>query len=74
MSRRVDFEVPEKEPRLASCRSCGADMVWHRTSTGKSMPLDWASRVAEGDGWRMESHHAHCPNAKRHRKPKGGSY
>lgn len=65
----------------ATCRSCGAAIVWAVTAAGKRMPLDAKPErrlVREG---RQEpplvvvtdtytSHFATCPNADQHRKPK----
>lgn len=69
------------------CSSCGAEIIWAESPSGKQMPLDAAiTRVwlqgygPQGKGgarlqWRqVEGHVAHfanCPNAVKHRKPKG---
>lgn len=33
---------------MAKCRSCGAEIVWAKTETGKSIPID-AEPVNEGN-------------------------
>lgn len=60
---------------VSRCRSCGADVVWTVTATGKHMPLSLKTKEAIiEDGkvvaYTMETHFADCPNADRHRKPK----
>ena len=64
---------------VSTCRSCGAAIVWAKTTTGKSMPLD-AEPVPDGNIVLHEgvayvtgtgdrkSHFATCPNAARHRR------
>jgi hypothetical protein len=67
---------------IASCRSCGAPIVWAVTSSGKRMPLDARAAVVfgldttsdpplatrgQGDPLYV-SHFATCPNAAQHRK------
>jgi len=60
--------------KTAKCRSCGAEIVWLKTSTGKSMPVDTESVVDEAatifDPVQMTSHFATCPDAAKHRKTK----
>lgn len=62
---------------VSKCRSCGAMIVWLKTTTGKNMPTD-ATQAAMHAG-RMgglfdpavhQSHFATCPNADDHRKGK----
>lgn len=57
--------------RVDLCRSCRAQIVWLKTTTGKNMPTDAAS-VAEDDAvfdhTRHKSHFATCPNAPQHRR------
>ena len=55
------------EHRTASCRSCGADIVWFENpKTGKKMPVN-AETVEVGDEQldlsHMVSHFATCPQA-----------
>lgn len=57
-----------------SCASCGASIVWMKTSAGRAMPVDSAS-VAPSDDTstlfdpgRHTSHFATCPNADSHRR------
>jgi hypothetical protein len=53
------------------CKSCGAQIVWMKTATGKNMPVD-AESVEKGDEQfdhtRHTSHFSTCPNAKQHRR------
>lgn len=64
---------------MATCRSCGAEILWVRTSKGRKMPLDAEPSkrvlVAEIEGMRVGQirdtftpHWATCPNADEHRK------
>lgn len=71
--RRVDFLVPRGADR-ATCSSCGAAIAWivtGRRDDGKPkcMPLDLSTvhRTPENTE-RAESHFAHCPNARQHRR------
>jgi len=55
------------------CRSCNSKIVWLKTKTKKSMPVD-AGTVKEGDTefdhTRHMSHFATCPHSKSWRKEK----
>jgi hypothetical protein len=56
---------------MSACRSCGAAIVWLKTSAGKNMPVD-AETATAGDTQFEEaaghiSHFATCPNAASHR-------
>ena len=31
----------EKQTKAARCRTCGAKIIWIKTTSGKSMPCDW---------------------------------
>lgn len=66
--------------RVGRCRSCDAYVVWMRTNTGKSMPVD-ADSIDEDELERAEdgtplfdaglghvSHFATCPHASEHRR------
>lgn len=60
-------------PRPTRCRSCGARIVWLKTKTGKSMPVDAPSTNQddlEYDHERHVSHFGTCPDAKRWSKKK----
>lgn len=66
---------------MDKCKACGADIMWVKTQTGSSTPVDSASAqkryVKHQDGtWRLSdtfvSHFATCPKADQFRKP-GGS-
>jgi hypothetical protein len=64
------------ERRITHCRSCHAKIVWFKTAAGKNMPVDADTvepndDVNELDLSRHQSHFASCPNADKHRKPKG---
>jgi hypothetical protein len=67
----------------ATCRSCGADIIWVVSTNGKRMPLDALAQMrfvlsSAGDGTPPEaqlretyvSHFSTCPNADKHRKAK----
>ncbi len=73
-------------PEISLCRSCRAPIRWERTPNGKRIPLDpepvpsgnivineigLAVVVKPGQG-KYQSHFVSCPNAARHRTPKGG--
>jgi hypothetical protein len=56
-----------------TCRSCGAAIVWFKTSAGKNMPVDAAGVTQEDlvlDLTRHTSHFATCPQANQHRRPR----
>ena len=57
--------------RVVTCRSCGEYIVFLKTATGKSMPVD-ADSVDEGDDQfdhtKHVSHFATCPDAGKFRK------
>lgn len=57
----------------SKCRSCGAEIVWLKTSRGKNCPID-AKTVQEGDACfdpkRHTARFATCPEAQKWRKPK----
>lgn len=62
---------------MATCSSCGAEIVWVTMSTGKRMPLDpkkYTVVVADGEGkdarvvTGQQSHFASCPKADAHRR------
>ena len=63
---------------MAKCKSCGADFVWLKTSSGKIMPVDITGEIAKSgfkddqifDPKTMTSHFATCPGATSHRKKK----
>ena len=67
---------------LASCKSCGAEIIWIKTPTGKNAPIDakpekrWAEinrfSASEPRRWALLDtylpHFASCPNADQHRR------
>ena len=55
----------------ATCRSCGAEIVWLKTAAGKNMPIDaetWEPGDDEFDHKRHTSHFATCPDSNQHRR------
>lgn len=69
-------EARRVHPFATTCRSCGAAIVWFKTSSGKKMPVDEATTQPTDaehqlDLKRHVSHFATCPNANQHRKAKG---
>jgi hypothetical protein len=63
------------------CKSCGAEILWARTSAGKRVPLDAKPQRLfvrgvglEGGGVVLRScftsHFATCPDAAQHRRPR----
>jgi len=70
---RVDFEVPlallSEDARR--CRHCNESIVfWVYPKTGNRLVLDVASQIPghSDKTVRLESHFAHCPNAKSFRR------
>jgi hypothetical protein len=66
-------QIRRKHPFTRQCSSCGADIVWFRTFSGKKMPVDETStqpndREEQLDLKRHKSHFASCPNANQHRR------
>lgn len=59
------------ERRITRCSCCRARIVFLRTASGKSMPVeaDCVDPLDESyDATRHESHFARCPGANKHRK------
>lgn len=65
---------------MPKCKSCGAEIHFLETKTGSLMPVDAKpARVLveqQGETWYgvedgYTSHFATCPNAAKHRRPKG---
>jgi len=68
----MDEEIRRRHPFTRQCMSCGADIVWFRTKSGKRMPVDERSteptdREDQLNLQRHVSHFATCPNASQHR-------
>lgn len=71
---------PHCQLSIDACRSCGAKILWGKTSEGKAIPLDVEVRVVLNGpvgNWRgkilevrrgHESHFATCPQAQVWRK------
>ena len=73
-ARSYQQRVPAPEKRIANtCRSCGKEILWLTTASGKKMPVD-AETVEHGDDvfqpGRHVSHFSDCPNAGEHRRAK----
>lgn len=63
-ARIGEYEVPANGA-IATCRSCGAVMVWTKTHKGRAMPLSVAT-VEERDGTRYAlAHFVDCLDAKK---------
>lgn len=60
--------------RITACRSCGREVVWLATATGRRMPVN-ADTVKEDDAVfdpkAHTSHFADCPQADAWRKRRG---
>ena len=73
----------ESPRKTSNCRSCGAEIVWAVTATGKRMPLDakpekrvvLEPRDVFGEIAEVKdtfvSHFATCPDADQHRRREG---
>lgn len=61
--RRGEYVVPEEAPVVA-CRSCGAQIVWTKTPTGRPMPLSLATVEARGGVRFALAHFSDCPDGK----------
>ena len=69
--------MPDLNP--ATCKSCGAPILWGRTAAGKAMPLDATpqKRAIVGRSGALHvvdtfmPHWASCPNASEHRRRDG---
>ena len=62
-ARTGEYAIPA-DPYTATCRSCGAAMIWVKTAAGKAMPLS-AATIEERDGQRFAlAHFADCPNSR----------
>lgn len=57
--------------KVATCRGCGAEIVWLKTQKGKNMPVD-AETVTDGDAiYDRNIHTSHfdtCTNARPFRR------
>lgn len=75
---------------MSTCKSCGAEIIWAKTSVedrnipidaqqvmGGNISLDVTGTIAtvgaNGSG-SYQSHFASCPNAKSHRRKRGGAH
>ena len=62
------LNVPDKAKREA-CRSCGAQVAFVTSSSGKWMPVSLAKATRNIFGeLEAPSHFADCPNADQHRR------
>lgn len=64
-------------PQVHKCRSCGARILWAKTSTGKNIPVDYDPEIeylwlyqspVHFEYGLMKSHFATCPNSDLHRR------
>ena len=59
---------------MSKCRSCGEEIVWLDTDSGKKIPVDadtvFDKEATVFDPEQMISHFATCPDADKWRKPK----
>lgn len=62
--------MTSSRPAVGKCRSCGHEVVWAITSTGKKMPMDVPNdpkgtfvlfALADGDNYRAEKFSAENP-------------
>lgn len=65
--------MSQEQSDVVACRSCGQDIVFLRTASGKQMPVN-ADTVEPGDTeyehGRHVSHFSTCPHANDHRRPR----
>lgn len=65
--RAGEYLVPE-QAQPAQCASCGAWMVWTRTTAGKAIPLSLATaEMRDGQRYAL-THFADCPESRQWRK------
>lgn len=59
------------ERRITRCKSCRARIIWFKTDSGKSMPVDADTVEPEDDELDLDRHVSHfstCPQAGEWRK------
>jgi hypothetical protein len=66
-------DIRRRHPFTTQCGSCGADIVWFYTASGKKMPVNEASTEPADAAHKLDlkrhvSHFATCPDASKHRK------
>lgn len=61
--RKGEYLIPAGA-RAASCRSCGADVLWITTAKGSAMPLSVATIEERGGERHALSHFSDCPQGK----------
>ncbi|GAB1371169.1 hypothetical protein MASR1M45_12310 [Candidatus Kapaibacterium sp.] len=57
--------------KVNRCKSCGAMIIWLRTKSGKSMPVEYfeiSDNEVEFDINKHTSHFANCKYAQQHRR------
>lgn len=60
--RAHEYPLPPAA-HLTHCRSCGAEIVWVRTTLGKPVPLSLATvQIRDGVSYAV-SHFCDCPDA-----------
>lgn len=60
------YPIPADE-RPATCKSCGAPIVWARTASGRPIPLDLAHVRGLGQAREALTHYATCPHGRQWR-------
>lgn len=66
--------LPVNASRIKRCSSCGASIIWFTTDNKRPMPVNAETVLAIDDHLDLRRHISHfatCPNAAKHRKPKG---
>lgn len=56
---------------MPNCRTCGANIIWVKTESGKNMPVDYDEEIKNEtnfDSDRMQSHFSTCKDANKWRK------
>lgn len=61
------YEMPAN-PKPERCRSCGAMVVWAKTSKGADIPLNVAAQVTIAGKHYGRTHFATCPQAREWRR------
>lgn len=67
---------------MSQCKTCNAEIIWAKTASGKTMPIDAKSEtmfIVEGGAGELvtcrpvqvrKSHFATCAQAEQHRRPR----
>ena len=76
MDENDEQEDAAHEARISRCRSCNAQIIWFKTATGKSMPIDADTVEADDDDLDLKRHRSHfatCPQADKHRRARNSA-